>query len=713
MASPLTTIREFLRPTPAEPVTKAQPMAIGVTTLGETSLKDAIGQPHDADFGILYGLYKYNTDISGSVHKWAGGITSPGWDLRLMDEDATPTDKQTKQMKDLKVWLRRPNPNKGMSSLLYTVVQHMAINGDAFWYVSRDSKNMPLEIWPMHPALVRIVATREGEVLGYIMRGPDGTKVPFQPDEVIHFQLPSPDSDIYGEGRVELAVEEAGIDLQALRSNKAIFTNGMNPSAVLLLDDKATPDDAKRLTSELRQGHAGADNRNKILALSRVVDFKPWSMTPKDLDFLGLRNLATEKVTTAMGVPQVLLGNHNAGDYATTKFLVRIMHQTVFMPVQEIIAEAITEHLIHSINPDFEWFLNKPDASDPDDLRKDQMAAKQGNILTADEVRKDGFGKDPLTDEQREEVKPPPPVIAPAANTPDEIDDVDSNKDTAPDELKDGDNAAKSLGHDHIHKAVAANSADDTDPIAQERYEEMEALAIALIDPLNEYFADQQDEYDRHLPDSLTEQNLDTYLNAPTAAMNANIALLLGSLIYPSLTAGIKSSQAQVESIADEDTKLKIDLTLRFDQTNPFVDHWIKNEAAQHVAGINQTTRDQLRAALLEGIRKGEGIPDLSQRIADVFKNARNYRTDMIARTETAQAYSYANKQTLDLMFAQGIINSRCWLTAKDERVCPICRPLNGVTIPFNGRYPGGYEPGYAHIQDRCTEIGLLEEANA
>jgi len=388
MANPLQNFISALRPAPA-PVEKAasKPMALGTASLGETSLKEAIGQSHDYDFSILYGLYKYNSDISGSVHKWAGGITSPGWDLRLMDEDATPTTKQTNQMKDMKVWLKRPNPNKGMSSLLYTVVQHLAINGDAFWYVSRDPKGMPLEIWPMHPVLTRIVSTREGEVLGYLMRGKGGEVITFTPEEVIHFQLPNPDSDVYGEGRVELAVEEAGIDLQALRSNKSIFINGMSPSALLILDEKADHEDARKLTEMIRQNHSGADNRNKLLAVSRVQEFKPYSMTPKEMDFLGLRNLATEKVTTVMGVPKVLLGNHNSGDYATTKFLVREMQQNVFMPVQNIIAEAITEHLIHSINPDFEWLLHKPDASDPDDLRKDQMAAKDKGILTADEVR--------------------------------------------------------------------------------------------------------------------------------------------------------------------------------------------------------------------------------------------------------------------------------------------------------------------------------------
>jgi hypothetical protein len=50
--------------------------------------------------------------------------------------------------------------------MLYEAVQHFGIVGDANWYVSADKKVQPLEIWPMHPALTRVVATKQGEVLG-------------------------------------------------------------------------------------------------------------------------------------------------------------------------------------------------------------------------------------------------------------------------------------------------------------------------------------------------------------------------------------------------------------------------------------------------------------------------------------------------------------------------------------------------------------------
>jgi hypothetical protein len=46
-----------------------QPPAFGAARSAELSLRDAIGQPHDFDYSLLYSLYKLNADVSGSVHK--------------------------------------------------------------------------------------------------------------------------------------------------------------------------------------------------------------------------------------------------------------------------------------------------------------------------------------------------------------------------------------------------------------------------------------------------------------------------------------------------------------------------------------------------------------------------------------------------------------------------------------------------------------------
>lgn len=649
-----------------------RPPVVGSTTITETSLTQAIGQPHDASYPLLYALYKLNTDVSGCAHKWAGGVTGASWRITTMEPDAKMTPALEEDIRKVTRWLKNPNPHKLFSSMLYEGVLNWGVVGNFYWHVTEDSKGQPLEIWPMHPALTRVVATKQGEVLGYVMRAPGEEPVVFDADEVLDFPLPNPTNDLYGESPLELVLEEAGIDLQSLRSNKAIFQNGLNPSAIILMDEKATPQQAKDVTDQLKQSHSGAANQHKLLALSRVKDYKPSTMSPRDLEFLKLRELATSKVTTAYRIPKVLLGHHNAGDYATTKFLIRETYSHVYRPMQMIIDELLTERLVHRFNPELRFELIKPDASDPDDIRKDQMQAKSVGILTADEVRSDSFGKEPLEEEHDAPTE--------ADQTPDT--DAGDTAEDAPDTAK------------AINKAF---SKDGMRLLADAREREMEALAETIAPALSHFFTAQEQRFTEALTANAlktTTKSVDDYLKSLGESEDTLLFALLFGLLVSSLQSGIQAAQ------------LQISLSLSTDVSSQIVQDYLNTTAARNVKGINQTTRDKLRATLKQGISNGEGVAKLKVRVAETFTDAKGYRSQLIARTETAQAYSYANEQALE---ATGVVTSYQWLTAGSD-VCPICLPLNGVIRKAGKSYPGDLKPGFAHIQCRCSEIGLIDE---
>lgn len=94
MSNPLTQYiaDRFLQPAVDARVERAlsskQPVAYGTSQVQEKTLSQAIGRPHDADYSLLYALYKLNTDVSGSVHKWAGGVTGRQYTIKKTDASA-------------------------------------------------------------------------------------------------------------------------------------------------------------------------------------------------------------------------------------------------------------------------------------------------------------------------------------------------------------------------------------------------------------------------------------------------------------------------------------------------------------------------------------------------------------------------------------------------------------------------------------------------
>lgn len=48
---------------------RSLPPAAGMAISTEPTLAPAIGRPHDANYPLLYALYKLNTDVPARVHK--------------------------------------------------------------------------------------------------------------------------------------------------------------------------------------------------------------------------------------------------------------------------------------------------------------------------------------------------------------------------------------------------------------------------------------------------------------------------------------------------------------------------------------------------------------------------------------------------------------------------------------------------------------------
>ena len=98
----------------------------------------------------------------------------------------------------------------------------------------------------------------------------------------------------------------------------------------------------------------------------------------------------------------------------------------------------------------------------------------------------------------------------------------------------------------------------------------------------------------------------------------------------------------------------------------------------------------------------------LDRRLSQYSTRMRNYRTKMIARTETIASSNEGQRQLWLQAQQQGLLTNevRQWIFTGGERGCPICEGLSGTTAPLNGTFPGGYEGPPAHPNCRCS-VGL------
>lgn len=215
---------------------------------------------------------------------------------------------------------------------------------------------------------------------------------------------------------------------------------------------------------------------------------------------------------------------------------------------------------------------------------------------------------------------------------------------------------------------------------------------------------------------------------------------------------GGKASWKETHQTAPGWRFAKQGLSGRFDIINPRVAMWAERNAAELVTRVSMSSRNGLRELIARAAREGVDLrrnPELiirllddngalgldgvrlnavwnyrrdqekrgiapatiEQRVANLVGRYQQERAHTIARHETMLAANAGQEEAWDQASDKGLIapgTTREWLTAPDERVCPICRPMSGKTAPRGQTFdtPAGkvlWPP--AHVNCRCTLV--------
>lgn len=152
---------------------------------------------------------------------------------------------------------------------------------------------------------------------------------------------------------------------------------------------------------------------------------------------------------------------------------------------------------------------------------------------------------------------------------------------------------------------------------------------------------------------------------------------------------------------------------LREDEYEDTIRLLLENEWRELFANNLDETISKIKKAIWAGMEAGEGIDEIVLRVDDLMGSlgvegysANFARIQTIVRTVVNQA---SNNGAIDI-FRQNpdLLMGYQWLTARDERVCPTCRELNGTVYDLseNIRPP-------AHSNCRCTIIPLLRSGDS
>ena len=249
----------------------------------------------------------------------------------------------------------------GTTPLLEVLAAQLLLHGNAYVQVIKDAGGAPVELFPLRPERVSVVAGADGWPAAFAYRLGGETLTIAPEDEagwpnLVHLKAFHPADDHYGAGCLAAAAQAVAVHNAASAWNRALLDNAARPSGALVYapGDGAplAPEQFERLKAELHGAYQGAGNAGRPMLLEGGLSWQSMALSPADMDFAGLKSAAARDIALAFGVPPMLLGLPGDNTYANFREAGRALWRLTLLPL----AGRILDGLAQGLAP---WFADK------------------------------------------------------------------------------------------------------------------------------------------------------------------------------------------------------------------------------------------------------------------------------------------------------------------------------------------------------------------
>lgn len=244
-----------------------------------------------------------------------------------------------------------PNPRQTAFQYWQTTFAHCISWGNSYSFIVRDGASIVSELWPIHPAFVRVVevdkTSSNPKGLIFLVRTKAGQELRYTAWDVLHIPYLALDG-IQGVSPLHVARQSLGAAIAADEYAGTFFTQGSQPSGVLSTDADLDKDQADFLQDRWQSMHAGMRNAHKIAVLDNGAKFQAVAIPPEDAQLLQTRQFTVSDIARWLGLPPHMLGDMEKStswgtgiEAQTTGLMVFNLDQWLTLTEQIVTAEVL------------------------------------------------------------------------------------------------------------------------------------------------------------------------------------------------------------------------------------------------------------------------------------------------------------------------------------------------------------------------------------
>lgn len=625
--------------------------------------------------------------------------------------------------------LARPNPNQSKFRFIELLVTYLLATGEVYLYaVNGEATGQPKQYYILPPNRVTPAIDKDAEVptlLGYVLNKSLGEQVPLDLEEVVPILLPNPADPWCGLGIVEAGLTGILTDKYGAEFTRNYIFNNAMPPGIVNVKSKMDKDAFEKLKSQWQQNYGSIANAGKTAFLNGAeAEFIQVGGGLGDVALKELRQMTRDDIMTMFRVPKSVLGitddvNRANAEASMYQFMSNVVDPAMYRIVDALQSEMAKFNRSSALSKT--TFVLDYESPIPEDIvqRDATLSAGVNKWLTYDEARAE-VGLDPLPNGAGEIMYQPinmVPVGEPAAP-------ADNTNKAA---------AGKAVIRFKTTKRLAAPA----DPLKPARIkfiaarkdldfttEQKENFRLHLQRNAEAY----EKSFNRKIQPVLRKQQAEVLENIRTHTTKA----------YEEYTFDYDKANQEVKTVLEplmvelisEQGKIALDFAgsdATFEMSE-VVRRTISASIERMATGFNDETRAALEKVIGDGIKEGKTFEQIAKDVEGVYSQAKGYRAERIARTETQKASNYATNEAYR---QTGYVVKKEWYT--NPGACEFCLSMKGKIVgldtvfkgqgdhvegvdengnPTGNKYVTDYEDVEApplHPQCRCTIVPVRE----
>lgn len=283
--------------------------------------------------------YRQNAIVYRCVNEIAQGSASV--DFKVFDKDIELEEHP------LKALLQKPNPVMAGVEFFQCMYSYLMISGNSYVLKISAGNQPPTELYLLRPDRIRITGKENAlpDAYEYIVSGVVKERYAVDMEsglsDIKHLKIFNPLDDYYGLSPLYSASLDVDQHNLSAKHNVNLLQNGARPSGAVVfkprdesgMNVQLSESQRQQVINDLDMRFSGSQNAGRAMLLEGDFDWKEMGLSPKDMDFLQLKNMSTRDIALCFGVPSQLVGIPDANTYSNMAEARLALYEETIIPL--------------------------------------------------------------------------------------------------------------------------------------------------------------------------------------------------------------------------------------------------------------------------------------------------------------------------------------------------------------------------------------------